>query len=73
MIDQDEIDGFPETATCPECQERKLYGVFGWTHDRFGIPWKKVCEDCFDKVEEEICARFEFDESYAGERLDDDY
>lgn len=72
MDDIGQDDDLPETATCPECQETKLYGVFGWTHDRYGIPWKKVCDDCYESVLEKI-GRFQFDEGDAGECLDEDY
>lgn len=43
-----------------------------WVNDRYGIPYKKVCWDCYEQTEDEI-SRFEFDPSYAGERLESDY
>jgi hypothetical protein len=43
-----------------------------WVNDRYGIPYKKVCWDCYEKTQEEI-SHFVFDPGYAGERLEGDY
>ena len=57
---------------CSECKVTHPESRFLWTHDRYGIPWRKVCDGCFEKVEEQI-AGFVFDEGDAGESLDEDY
>ena len=66
-------DDLDEPRRCPECEKVKPADVFSWTHDRYGIPWKKVCDTCYDRVEAAI-QEYEFDPSYAGEALEpDDY
>jgi hypothetical protein len=61
------------TRHCFECDQDKPCGEFAWTHDRYGNPWRKVCMQCFDRVQDEI-SKFVFDASYAGESLEpEDY
>lgn len=58
---------------CPECGQHRPDDCFAWTHDRYGIPWRKVCNVCFDKVEAQI-AGWRFDPADAGEALEpEDY
>ena len=42
-----------------------------WTKDRYNVPYKLVCPECFPKVQAEI-EDWKFDPSYAGESLDCD-
>jgi predicted 3-demethylubiquinone-9 3-methyltransferase (glyoxalase superfamily) len=55
---------------CQHCKKERNRQDLTWVKDRYGIPYKLVCDNCFDEVEESI-NRWEFDESYAGERLYD--
>lgn len=58
-----------EEQTCPEC-ERSFYKVdLSWVCDRYGIPYRKVCYKCHDKVRAQIC-EWVFDPADAGESLD---
>jgi hypothetical protein len=43
-----------------------------WVNDPYGIPYAKVCYKCEEQVSAEI-AGYEFDETYAGEHLYEDY
>lgn len=54
---------------CPECQKEVTRSSKAWTLDRYRIPYKKVCYDCFDKVQEEI-DDYIFHPDDAGECLD---
>ena len=66
-------DNEDDKRTCPECKSTKLASDFQWTHDRYGIPWKKVCDGCYEAVSDQI-AGFVFDASGAGESLEpEDY
>ena len=56
---------------CPNCKKEVERSEMLWVKDRYGIPFKLVCEDCFDAVEESI-SHWELDEGFAGERLEDD-
>lgn len=59
-----------ETRICGECDKPKPQGCFSWTKDRYNIPYRKVCEDCYDAVQEEISG-FVFDPNDAGESLEE--
>lgn len=62
-----EVGGF--LRTCQECGEEVFRDNLMSTCDRYGIPFKTVCPDCFDAVQAQIddwC----FDPSYAGESLE---
>lgn len=61
-----------ETRLCGECKSTKPAYEFAWTHDRYGNPYRKVCDACFEKVQAAIM-EWVFDPGDAGERLDDDY
>lgn len=61
-----------DTRECSECQKTKDAGEFTWTHDRYGIPYRKVCWDCSGKVEAEVQG-WVFDAADAGEHLEPDY
>lgn len=65
-------DGDVVWSECPECHKKIDLMEKQWTYDRYGIPWKKVCPDCYDEVQERI-DRYEYDFLDAGEYLDDDY
>ena len=58
-----------EPRLCSECERTRPRGEFEWAHDRYGIPYRLVCEDCVDKVETQI-GTWEFDPLDAGESLD---
>jgi hypothetical protein len=62
-----------ETRKCSECGQWKDASDFSWTYDRYGNPWKKVCDSCHEKVSREI-ADWKFDPDDAGEALEpEDY
>jgi uncharacterized CHY-type Zn-finger protein len=61
-----------ELRECHECHNEVTRGDLRWVKDRYGIPFKLVCYDCHDKVEDAI-SKWEFDEADCGERLYDDY
>ena len=61
----------PEKRECPHCHQEVDKEDLAWVNDRYGIPFKKVCPDCYDEVERKICG-WEFDEAYAGERLEEE-
>jgi len=58
------------TKICQECKNSCDEHDFEWTHDRYGIPWRKVCRNCAPKVNAEIQERFRFDPDDAGESLE---
>ena len=60
------------TQRCGACGKELPSRDLAWVNDRYGIPYKKVCWDCFEQTQDEI-SHFIFDPSYAGERLKDDY
>jgi hypothetical protein len=57
---------------CPNCDRLVDNADMVWVNDRYGIPYKKVCPECIQEVEDEI-GGWEFDPDFAGERLEDDY
>ena len=57
---------------CQYCGELKELDSLVWVYDNYGIPYKQVCYDCFDKADAYI-RRWAFDTSYAGENLDEEY
>lgn len=62
-----------ETRLCSECNSENPVSYFKWTHDRYGIPWRKVCCDCAPDVQRQIFG-WEFDPGAAGEALEpEDY
>jgi hypothetical protein len=66
-MDNDDDD----KRTCPECKCTHSAIDFRWTHDRYGIPWKKVCDGCYEKVSDQI-ADYVFDAADAGESLEEE-
>lgn len=36
--------------TCPVCGKEKDRNLMSFTHDCWGIPFRLVCFDCYDKV-----------------------
>lgn len=58
---------------CQHCREEvPSREDLEYVHDRYGIPFKLVCSNCYDEVSEQI-GQFVFDEAYAGESLEEDY
>lgn len=58
-----------EMDFCPECEKDVPLGTKSWTTDRYGNPWRKVCGDCYDSVQDAISG-YTFDSDDAGESLD---
>jgi hypothetical protein len=61
-----------EKRQCSECNEFIPADQFGWTTDRYGNPWLKVCWGCHSTVQARNMA-WEFDAADAGESLEEDY
>jgi ssDNA-binding Zn-finger/Zn-ribbon topoisomerase 1 len=58
---------------CPHCRELVSEDDLTWVYDRYGIPYKKVCWDCYGEVGEEI-GNYEYNYLDAGEYLEvEDY
>ncbi len=57
---------------CPECESSCDPWEKVWVNDRYGIPYRKVCFDCEDKVRAEI-EDWVFDAEDADESLDQGY
>ena len=60
----------PKECHCNECG-RDVDNV-SWVNDRYGIPYKLVCDDCYDNVQARISG-YQFDAADCGECLEDDY
>lgn len=56
-------------VACPACAEDAPRYQLEWTYDRYGIPYKKVCRKCYDRVQAKI-GEFVHDPTYAGEELE---
>lgn len=41
-------------SNCMECKKELDTNDLTWVNDNYGIAWKKVCDNCYDKVEKEI-------------------
>ena len=63
------IEREEETRMCGECRSTKPSWVFAWVTDRYGIPYRKVCDSCYGKVRNEIRG-WAFDSGDAGESLE---
>ena len=62
-----------ELRECPHCRELVLRDDLTWVNDRYGIPYKKVCMECYEEVDNEI-NHYEYDYLDAGEYLEvEDY
>jgi predicted 3-demethylubiquinone-9 3-methyltransferase (glyoxalase superfamily) len=59
-------------SSCGNCHTLFDRNELIWVKDRYGIPYKLVCDNCYEKVEAEI-SKWVFDELYAAERLESDY
>lgn len=57
---------------CPYCGELKELDSLVWVYDNYGIPYKQVCCDCYEKADAYI-REWSFDASYVGESLYGDY
>ncbi len=60
-----------ELRSCQNCWDKVIISDLRTTHDRYGIPYKIVCPDCYEDVQAEA-REFEFDPLDAGERLEED-
>jgi hypothetical protein len=56
---------------CARCEKMFNRNELTWVTDSYNIPYKKVCDECYEKTEEEI-RDWRLDEGYAGERLEPD-
>lgn len=54
---------------CQNCNGMFAKEELHWITDRYGIPFKLVCDDCFEEVQEAI-QEWTFEEDYAGEHLE---
>lgn len=61
---------FRKLRTCPECGLMKFKSDFAWTNDRYSIPYKRVCPQCYEKVQNQI-SKWEHDPS-TGEILEEE-
>lgn len=57
-------------VTCQECGIEVDREYTTIVKDRYGIPYKRTCFDCREKVQKRIL-KFEYDYLNAGEYLDD--
>lgn len=60
-----------EVRECPECHKLVLKTDLVLVKDRYGIPYKYVCYDCYEDVHEELL-KWQFDSSDAGEYLEEE-
>ena len=56
---------------CPNCERIVASIDTLMVNDRYGIPYQRVCVDCYESTKQYIM-EWEFDESYAGETLEED-
>ena len=61
-----------EMKYCDECRKEHPANEFYWVYDRYRIPYKKVCGNCYKKVDKEI-KQWVLDPYYAGECLEEIY
>lgn len=62
-----------QTQRCMNCGEEYDRNELQWINDNYGIPWKKVCHNCYDEVEEDIRQNFYGDELTYDELYGEDY
>jgi len=58
---------------CSECHQMVDKGDLCWINDNYGIPFKRVCSKCFDKVEKYIRNNNYGDELTHDELYGEDY
>lgn len=58
--------------TCPGCNKEYPKRLMNWTKDNYGNPFRLVCDECYDR-EQEQASQWVFDPDYAGERMEEDY
>lgn len=58
---------------CMECHEEFDREDLYWINDNYGIPFKKVCDGCHDKVESHIRGNNYGDELTHDELYGEDY
>lgn len=63
-------DNEKDIRECLECNKEVERKEMIYVRDRYGIPYKLLCDNCVEKVEREI-GLFEFDDGYCGERLEE--
>lgn len=56
---------------CQHCGKESNMEDMSWTHDRYGIPFKFVCYDCYEIVEKSASG-YHYDYLDAGELLEGD-
>lgn len=62
-----------ELQECAHCRREVDKRYLSWVNDRYGIPFKKVCDNCYDEVKESIL-EYVHDYMDAGEELEpEDY
>lgn len=66
-----EVEAILETnkANCQECRKSFKKNDLTWVKDNHGIPYKLVCDDCRNDVEEHI-SNWQYDYLDAGEYLE---
>lgn len=62
-----------DIQSCGNCGELYLSDELTWVNDNYGIPFKKVCSDCYDKVVEYLEEELGNYADYTDERIDEDY
>lgn len=62
-----------QTQKCMNCGEKYDRNELQWINDNYGIPWKKVCHNCYDEVEEDIRQNFYGDKLTHDELYGEDY
>lgn len=60
-----------EQRECGFCNTEQPESSFAWTADQYGIPWRKVCEGCWEAAQAEISG-FVYDRDDAGESLEEE-
>jgi len=56
---------------CQGCKKTFDKNNLVWVNDSNGIPFKKVCSDCYDKTREEL-KQAEKENSWMGEPVEED-
>lgn len=59
-----------EFVVCGHCNSEVEKNHTVWIKDRYGIPYKRVCFNCSEEVQEQIL-KYEYNYLDAGEYLDD--
>ena len=65
-------EDFEEIYTCPKCGGEFSKSEMEFSKDCYGIPYRLLCHDCWDKIYDEKGYDGEYYTS-ADEQIDDDY